>query len=135
MKNPVASRIGPWLALIAVVALFPLSWSQDKDKKDGKAPRGSLVEDKTARNLLQAGDDRLEGKEAAKAVEIWQSVIERYPRSKHRFDAHMHLGGYLLDKGGAYDRARTHFEAASGEDNANEAQRATATLKIGVLLL
>ena len=132
MKNPVASRIGPWLALIAVVALFPLSWSQDKDKKDGKAPRGSLVEDKTARNLLQAGDDRLEGKEAAKAVEIWQSVIERYPRSKHRFDAHMRLGSYLLDKERAYDRARTHFEAASGEDNANEAQRATATLKMGV---
>ena len=103
-----------------------------RTRKTTRPLRGSIVEDRTARKLLEAGDARLEGKEAAKAVEVWQSVIERYPRSKVRFDAHMRLGNYLLDKERAYDRARTHFEPAAAEDNPNEAQRATATLKIGV---
>ena len=73
--------------------------------------RGSLVEDRAARKLLEAGDARYDSDEHAKAVEVWQSVIERYPRSKVRFDAHMRLGNYLLDRERAYDRARTHFEA------------------------
>jgi len=134
MKNAVASRIGPLLALLAVVVLWPVSWSQEKDKKDDdKSPaRGSLVEDRTARKLLEAGDSRLEANEATKAVEVWQSVIERYPRSRVRFEAHMRLGSYLLDRERAFDRARTHFEAAAAEDNPTEAQRATATLKMGV---
>ncbi|MDX1947007.1 MAG: tetratricopeptide repeat protein [Pirellulaceae bacterium] len=96
------------------------------------AVRGSIVEDRAAKKLLEAGDARLEADEAAKAVEIWKSVIERYPRSKHRFDAHLKLGGYYLDRDRAYDRARVHFEAAAAEDNRSEEQRAEATLKLGV---
>ena len=59
-------------------------------------------------------------------------MIERYPRGRVRFDAHMRLGNYLLDRERAYDRARTHFEATASEDNKDEAQRALATLKMGV---
>ncbi len=44
----------------------------------------------------------------------------------------MKLGNYLLAKERAFDRSRTHFESAAVEDNANEEQRAEATLKIGV---
>ena len=44
------------------------------------------------KQLLEAGDARLDADEAAKAVEIWKSVIERYPRSKHRYEAHLRLG-------------------------------------------
>lgn len=135
MRKAFAPRVAPWVALITAVAIWPLSWSQDTGKKepDDKNPvRGSIVEDRAARKLLEAGDARLEANEAGKAVEVWQSVIERYPRSRVRFDAHMRLGSYLLDRERAYDRARTHFEAASGEDNSTEAQRATATLKMGV---
>src|SRR5687768_10741837 len=64
----------------------------DKSDMGDKGERGSLVEDRTARKLIEAGDARLEGGEAAKAVEVWQSVIERYPRSRVRFDAHLKLG-------------------------------------------
>ena len=39
--------------------------------------RGSLVEDRAARKLMEAGSARYDGDEVAKAVEIWQSVIER----------------------------------------------------------
>ena len=98
----------------------------------GAAVRGSIVEDRAAKKLLEAGDARLEADEATKAVEIWKSVIERYPRSKHRFDAHMRLGNYFLDRERAYDRARVHFEAVAAEDNRDEEQRAEATLKMGV---
>ena len=53
--------------------------------------RGSIIEDRAARKLVEAGDARLEADEASKAVEIWQSVIERYPTSRVRFEAHIRL--------------------------------------------
>ncbi len=100
---------------------------------EAKPPqRGSFVEDQAARKLVEAGDSRLESDEASKAVEVWKSVIERYPRSKFRFDAHMRLGKYYLDTERAFDRARVHFEAAAGDDNKTEEQRAEATLRLGV---
>ena len=94
--------------------------------------RGSIVEDRTAKKLIEAGDARLDANEATKAVEIWKSVIERYPRSRLRFDAHLKLGNYFLDRERVYDRARVHFEAAAVEENSSEEQRAEATLKLGV---
>ncbi len=104
---------------------------KEKDKDKGPE-RGSILEDRAARKLLEAGDARLEAGEAAKAVEVWQSVIERYPRSKVRFDAHLKLGNHLLTKERAFDRARTFFEAATSEENPSEELRAEATLKVGV---
>ena len=94
--------------------------------------RGSLVEDRAAKKLVAAGDARFDAEELAKAVEIWQSVIERYPRSKVRFEAHMRLGDYFLERDRAYDQARVQYEAASKEENANESQRSEATLKVGI---
>ena len=44
----------------------------------------------------------------------------------------MKLGSLLLDRERAYDRARTHFEAAAAEGNSDEEQRAEATLKMGI---
>ena len=126
------------IAALAVVLQSPPDLGAQPKAKGAKgdAPatgeRGSIVEDRTARKLLEAGDARLDANEPAKAVEVWQSVIERYPRSKVRFDAHMKLGNHLLLREKAMDRARTHFESAAAEDNSNEEQRAEATLKIGV---
>ena len=93
--------------------------------------RGSLVEDRAARKLLEAGDARLESDETKKAVEVWQSVIERYPRSRVRFEAHMRLGNFFLERDRAYDRARVQFESVITEENRDEEQRAKATLKMG----
>ncbi|MEE8450927.1 MAG: tetratricopeptide repeat protein [Thermoguttaceae bacterium] len=96
------------------------------------AVRGSLIEDRAARKLLEAGDGRYDADEVAKAVEVWQSVIERYPRSRVRLDAHMRLGDYFLERDRSYDQARLHFDAVADEENRDEAQRAEATLKLGM---
>jgi tetratricopeptide (TPR) repeat protein len=130
-------RIAAVRALFALAALLVGTWSvslsqdKDKDKKDAPIP-GSIVEDRTARKLLEAGDARLEANETAKAVEVWQSVLERYPRSKVRHEASMRLGNHYLERERGYDRARGYFETVAADDNPDEAQRAAATLKIGV---
>lgn len=96
--------------------------------------RGSIIEDRAARKLLQAGDLRYDAGEQEKALEIWQSVVERYPRSKVRFQAYLKLGEHHLTKGNAYDKARAHYEAVASEENSDNEQRAEATLKMGVCL-
>ncbi len=117
---------------LLIVACQPLMAQQPPAAEEGGAVRGSIVEDRAAKKLLEAGDARLDASEATKAVEIWKSVIERYPRSRYRFDAHLRLGNYFLDRERVYDRARVHFEAAAAEENSSEEQRAEATLKLGV---
>ena len=100
---------------------------------NGQAPvRGSIIEDRAASKLLKAGDTRYDADEVEKAVEVWQSVIERYPRSKVRYEAHLKIGDYFLDKKSEYDRARGHFETVSSEENPDDTQRALATLKTGI---
>ena len=94
--------------------------------------RGSITEDRKAKKLLEAGDSRMEADEKAKALEIWRTVLDQFPRSKVRFDAHMRIGEYLLTSKGAFDEARKHFESAAEEDNRDDAMRAQATLKQGV---
>ena len=127
-------------ALLALSLVLPLATAgrvlaQEEpapDESAGSGMQGSLVEDRAARKLLEAGSARYDADETAKAVEIWQSVIERYPRSRVRFDAHVKLGNFFLERDRAYDRARMHFEAAAVEENRDEAQRAEASLKVGV---
>ena len=91
-----------------------------------------MIEDRAARKLIEAGDGRVDVEEYSKAVELWQSVIERYPASRVRLVAHMRLGNYYLDRERAYERARSHFEAVASEDNRDQDQRAEALLKLGV---
>lgn len=126
----IASCLATLLPLSGIIGDF--TQSSSAQETTAPAVRGSIVEDRAAKQLLEAGDARLDADESTKAIEIWKSVIERYPRSRFRFDAHLRLGNYFLDKDKAYDRARVHFEAAAVEDNTTQSQRAEATLKLGV---
>ena len=99
----------------------------------GQSPlRGSITEDRKAKKLLEAGDSRMEADEKSKALEIWRTVLDQFPRSKVRFEAHMRIGEYLLTSKGAFDEARKHFESAAAEENGDDVMRARATLKQGV---
>ncbi|MBW3542049.1 MAG: tetratricopeptide repeat protein, partial [Planctomycetes bacterium] len=135
-----ARRLAALAALAVTLCWNPRLAAQDAAAADADAAaddaagpvRGSLVEDRAASKLLEAGDARYEAEEIPKALEVWQSVIERYPRSRVRYEAHMRLGGHYLDRDRAYDRARVHFTEVAAEDNRDEELRAEATLKLGV---
>lgn len=118
-----------WCAAIPLSLLLAAAsvWAQ----ADGPQ-RGSIVEDRAAAKLIEAGDARYEAEEFSKAVDVWESVIERYPRSRRRFTAHMRLGEHFLNRDRAYDKARKHYESAAGEENGDEDVRAEATLRMGV---
>ena len=126
------NRVESWFGLAFLVLLCGYV-STPVDSEAQEAPvRGSIVEDRAARKLLEAGDARLEAEETEKAVEIWRSVIERYPGSRVRFDAHLRLGNFLLENKSAFDEARGHFEAVDVEGNSDSEQRADAALKTGM---
>src|SRR5687768_7108378 len=91
------------LAALAAVLFAPvLVVAQAPAPAAEPVVRGSLVEDRAASKLIEAGDARFDADEPTKAVEVWESVIERYPRSKIRFTAHMRLGKFLLEKERAF---------------------------------
>lgn len=124
-----SSRLPLTLFLLSCVLPLAPAWSQED--AGGPPVRGSFIEDQAARKLMLAGDTRYDADEVRKAVEIWESVIERYPRSRVRFEAHMRLGNYFLERDRSYDRARVHFDVVASDENRDEDQRAEATLKLG----
>jgi tetratricopeptide (TPR) repeat protein len=114
------------LPLLFLALASPLS-AQEKPA----AERGSIIEDRAARKLLQAGDARLELGENEKALEVWESVVERYPQSQIRFEAHLRLADHLLLELRDPDKARLHYEAAAVEAHADDERRAYAYLQTG----
>jgi len=70
-----------------------------------KPEPGPLIEDRAAGKLLEAGQARLEAEEPAKAVEIWQSLIEPVSPQPRPLSAHMLLGKHFLERERAYERA------------------------------
>lgn len=121
MRNIITRLILPLLLTLPLLAQSP--------KK--AIERGSIIEDRAARKLLQAGDARLEVGENEKALEIWESVVERYPSSQIRFEAHLRLADHLLKETKDFDKARQHYEAAAMESNENDEKRAYAFLNTG----
>ncbi len=120
-------------ALIVLGTVVCPSPGQDTPEAGKKLPvRGSVVEDRAARKLIDAGNLRYEAGEIVKAIDIWNSVLERYPRSRVRFQAHLKLGEHFLNKQRAFDRARSYFESAAATDNPDAEQRAEATLMSGI---
>ena len=113
--------------------LLPLFLALPLLAQTPKTPeRGSIIEDRAARKLLQAGDARLEFGENEKALEIWESVVERYSGSQIRFEAHLRLADHLLKETKDFDKARLHYEAAALESNENDEKRAYAFLNTGI---
>ena len=125
MNNAIIRLI---LALILALPLLTLPLLAQSPKTP---ERGSIIEDRAARKLMQAGDARLEVGENEKALEIWESVVERYPSSQIRFQAHLRLADHLRKETKNYDKARLHYQAAAMESNTNDKKRAYAFLNTG----
>jgi TolA-binding protein len=124
-------RIDHVLICLAAWVIGPAAFGAEESSPAKPLP-GSMIEDRAAGKLLEAGQARYDADEPAKAVEIWQSVIERYPRSRVRYAAHMLLGKHLLERERAYDRARVQFEVPASQDNPDQDQRAEALMRTGV---
>src|SRR6186997_1699312 len=81
-----------FLFLAFTSALFltmaPLSFGQ-------AAGGASLVDDKKAKGLLDAGDARFAAGELPAALDLYKSVIDRYPVSRWRFLARLKMGKQL----------------------------------------
>ena len=62
-------RLLLFVAIVATVSFIQSALAQD----DSTPPpaRGSLIEDRAAHKLVEAGDARLEADEPTKAVEVW----------------------------------------------------------------
>ena len=114
----------PRFLLLTSIIISGLTAPMLQGQKEDAKPllRGSLVEDRAARKLIEAGETRYDAGEKDKSIEIWKSVLERYPRSKHRFTAHMRLGNTgtaLLTRsgGGGAGRLRLFYATTANRNH------------------
>ena len=91
----------------------------------------SLVDDKKAKALLDAGDARFEAGELQAAMDLYKAVMDRYPVSRWRFLARLKMGKQFL-KEKKFDLALDQFRRVEVEDNKDEDQRGDASLQVGV---
>ena len=91
----------------------------------------SLVDDKKAKALLDAGDARFDAGELAAALDLYKAVLDRYPVSRWRFLARLKMGKQFL-KEKKFDLALDQFRRVAVEDNKDTDQRGDASLQIGI---
>ena len=96
------------------------------------APSGaSIIDDKKARALIDAGDARLEVGELTAALDLYKAMLDRYPASRWRFLARLKLGKQFLSEK-KFDLALDQFRRVAVEDNTDANQVGDASLQIGV---
>ncbi len=122
------------LLLSATAAIFltatPVAFSQAAPGAAG-AGAASLVDDKKAKALLDAGDARFEAGELAAAIDLYKSVVDRYPVSRWRFLARLKMGKQFLTEK-KFDLALDQFRRVAVEDNKDQDQVGSASLEIGI---
>lgn len=91
----------------------------------------SLVDDKKAKALIDAGDARFEAGELAAAMDLYKAVMDRYPISRWRFLARLRMGKQFL-KEKKFDLALDQFRRVAVEDNKDEDQRGDSSLQVGI---
>ena len=112
------------MLLVVLIILPPLS---------AQVPGGalSLVDDKKAKALIDAGDARFEAGELAAAMDLYKAVMDRYPISRWRFLARLRMGKQFL-KEKKFDLALDQFRRVAVEDNKDEDQRGDSSLQVGI---
>ena len=91
----------------------------------------SLVDDKKAKALIEAGDARFEAGELPAALDLYKAVMDRYPVSRWRFLARLKMGKQFL-KEKKFDLALDQFRRVAVEDNKDEDQRGDSSLQVGI---
>ena len=117
------------LLFIAGIALA--LWSQSHAAAQIPGGAASLVDDKKAKALLDAGDARFEAGELSAALDLYKAVLDRYPISRWRFLARLKMGKQFL-KEKKFDLALDQFRRVAVDDNKDEDQRGDASLQVGI---
>ena len=91
----------------------------------------SLVDDKKAKALLDAGDARFDAGELSAAMDLYKAVLDRYPISRWRFLARLKMGKQFL-KEKKFDLALDQFRRVAVEENKDVDQRGDASLQVGI---
>ena len=91
----------------------------------------SLVDDKKAKALLDAGDARFDAGELSAALDLYKAVLDRYPVSRWRFLARLKMGKQFL-KEKKFDLALDQFRRVAVEENKDADQRGDASLQVGI---
>jgi TolA-binding protein len=91
----------------------------------------SMIDDKKAKALLDAGDARFDANELQAAMDLYKAVIDRYPVSRWRFLARLKMGKQFL-KEKKFDLALDQFRRVEIEDNKDLDQRGEASLQVGI---
>ena len=115
----------------AVTVLFlsqPLVFAQAPAAGGGAL---SLVDDKKAKALIEAGDARFEAGELPAALDLYKAVMDRYPVSRWRFLARLKMGKQFLREK-KFDLALDQFRRVAVEDNKDEDQRGDSSLQVGI---
>ncbi len=123
----------PLLGCLGSLALLSLSTQLVAQGPAGGGAGGaaSIVDDKKAKSLIEAGDARFDAGELQAALDLYKAVIDRYPTSRWRFLSRMKMGKQHL-KERKFDMALDQFRRVDVEENQELEQRAEANLQIGV---
>lgn len=119
-----------FLAALSVLSLTtgPLALAQAPVPGGGA---GSLIDDKKAKALLDAGDARFDAGELTAAIDLYKAVLDRYPVSRWRFLARLRMGKQFLTEK-KYDLALDQFRRVAVEDNKDMDQVGDASLQVGI---
>src|SRR5213078_3033110 len=115
------------LCLLLALGSAPAAFSQ----ASAGGGAASLVDDKKAKALLDAGDARFEAGELQAAIDLYKAVLDRYPVSRWRFLARLKMGKQFL-KEKKFDLALDQFRRVDIDDNKDPDQRGEASLQVGI---
>lgn len=113
----------------ASILILLISVSLYSQTQSGGA--ASLVDDKKAKALLDAGDARLEAGELTAAMDLYKAMLDRYPVSRWRFLVRLKIGKqYLAEK--KFDLALDQFRRVAVDENQDGDQVGDARLQVGI---
>jgi tetratricopeptide (TPR) repeat protein len=120
-------------ALFAAILTLALIAAPRAQSQDAKAPVGasSVIEDRKAKQMIEAGDARYDANEIEPAIELYKAAIDRYPASKWRYLAHLKIGRHAFLKDRKYEVALDQFRRVAAAENKDIDQVAEASLFIG----
>jgi TolA-binding protein len=119
-----------FLAALSAISLTTAPFAQAQAPAAGGGA-SSLIDDKKAKALLDAGDARFDAGELTAAIDLYKAVLDRYPVSRWRFLARLRMGKQFLSEK-KYDLALDQFRRVAVEDNKDADQVGDASLQVGI---